>query len=81
MLSLLTVDTLDAKTLVYWNLSLAYNGRTQKPITAEYAFKRINNVLMCTDSNRAVSKQLMDLKAAMVKGPELEDALSMTANQ
>jgi len=73
--------TLEEKTQVYWNLSSAYNGRLEKPITAEYLFRRVNQVLMALDSSRPLAKSLLDLRNEVVKGPEYEDAINMTANQ
>lgn len=73
--------SLEEKTQVYWNLSRAYNGRTEKPITAEHLFKRVNKVLTELDPNRLLAKQLIQLKDEVVRGPELEDVGNMSAKQ
>ena len=76
-----TINELEIKTQVYWNLSKAYNGRAEKPITAEYLFRRVNAVLLACDSNRPLAQRLTQLRDTVIKGPEFEDAIELTANR
>lgn len=73
--------TLEDKTKVYWDISMSYRGRLpEKKCIPEIAFKRMNRVFEMLNPNSYLSTKLHELRQELVRGPELEDVPSETAN-